>query len=93
MCPGCLQIRCKPDSRRDHEVESGGDFDPERAARTAHQWVGAAGLLGLPEISEKARSLAAALRARPLDMGELRQALDAMLSALAARLAEQPLPK
>ena len=60
-----------------------GEFDPEPAAQAAHQWIGAAGLLGYQLLSEKARTLEMALRARPIDAAELRDALDALLSVLA----------
>jgi len=66
-----------------------GDLDAESAAQAVHQWIGAAGLLGYPELSEMARDLAAAFRARPVDTGELRQSLDELLRAVTARLAEQ----
>jgi two-component system, cell cycle response regulator DivK len=66
----------------EHELD--GEFDPEPAARVAHQWIGAAGLLGYLEIGEKARSLVIALRAHPIDTSELREALDGLLLALAA---------
>jgi two-component system, cell cycle response regulator DivK len=66
-----------------------GEFDPEPAAQAAHQWIGAAGLLGYPHISEKARGLEVALRARPIDTGELREALSGLLAALEAIEAEQ----
>ena len=59
-----------------------GEFDPEPAAQAAHQWIGAAGLLGYPALSEKARALEMALRARPIDTAELRDALNDLLSAL-----------
>jgi two-component system, cell cycle response regulator DivK len=72
---------------RQWEVELEGDFDPEPAAQVAHQWVGAAGLLGYPEISEKARGLEVVLRSRPIDTSELREALDGLLPAFAARQA------
>jgi two-component system cell cycle response regulator DivK len=68
-----------------HQLD--GEFDPEPAARAAHQWIGAAGLLGYLEIGEKARSLVLALRAHPIDTGELREALDGLLLALAVRQA------
>jgi len=61
-------------------------FDPAPVAQMVHQWIGTAGLLGDLEISERARALQTALRARPIDTGELREALDAALAALATRL-------
>ncbi len=74
---------------RQWRIELDGEFDPEPAAQAAHQWIGAAGLLGFPVLSERARSLEAALRVRPIDTGELRESLDALLLVLAARMAEQ----
>jgi two-component system, cell cycle response regulator DivK len=56
------------------------NFDPEPAARAAHQWIGAAGLLGYAEIGQEARRLESVLRARPIDTSELREALDRLLS-------------
>lgn len=66
-----------------------GELAAETAAQSVHQWIGAAGLLGYPEISEMARELETAFRARPVDAGELREALEELLEALAARLAER----
>ena len=65
-----------------------GQFPAESAAQAVHQWIGAAGLLGYPEISERARELEAAFRIRPMDSGELRSALKELLRALAARQTE-----
>jgi len=73
--------------KMDLEVE----FRSEEAAREVHQWIGAAGLLGLPEISEKAQTLNAVLRTPPIDLAEVREALDSVSLALAARL-ESPKP-
>lgn len=66
-----------------------GELDAERAARAVHQWIGAAGLLGYPDIGEMARGLEVAFRARPMDTGEIREALDEVLRAFAARQAER----
>lgn len=71
------------------QLDLDGDFNSEPAARASHQWVGAAGLLGYPEISAIAHGLEATLRFRPMDTGELREALDELLRALAARKVEQ----
>jgi len=59
-----------------------GTFDPDAAAEIAHQWIGTAGLLGYPEISEKARGLETALRARPMDVSELRESIQDLLDVL-----------
>ncbi len=64
-------------------------FDPEPAAQKVHQWIGAAGLLGYPETSEKARALSIALRTRPIDTADVREILDALLRLLAACLANR----
>ena len=65
-------------------------FDPGPAAQTVHQWIGIAGLLGYAEIGGKARALEAALRMRPIDTSELREALEGSIAALAAGLRDQP---
>ena len=65
------------------------EFDPEPAVEATHQWIGAAGLLAYPEVSDRARALVTALRARPIDLSELREALDGLWDALAVRQAEQ----
>jgi two-component system, cell cycle response regulator DivK len=77
----CTQVR-------QWQVKLDEEFDSHPVAQTIHQWVGAAGLLGYPEISEKARGLEAGLHARPIDTSELREALDALLAVLRDRLAK-----
>jgi two-component system cell cycle response regulator DivK len=39
-----------------------GQFDPMRTNKTVHQWIGAAGLLGYPAISQRAREVETVLR-------------------------------
>ncbi len=52
-----------------------GPFNAEEAARAAHQWIGAAGLLSYTAISRLCREVEAVLRERPLDSGQLRESL------------------
>jgi two-component system, cell cycle response regulator DivK len=70
------------------EGELEGEFEPASAAQEVHQWIGAAGLLGYPELSEKARSLSASLRTAPIDTAELREILASLALALTDRLEE-----
>ena len=60
------------------QAEFDGDFPADEACGAAHQWVGAAGLLGLPELSRLARVLENLLRRKPVDNDELQAALDAL---------------
>jgi two-component system, cell cycle response regulator DivK len=55
-----------------------GQFDPKAAGGTAHQWVGAGGLLGFQEISVVSRDLELTLREAPLDTAELRDLLESV---------------
>ncbi len=55
-----------------------GRFPAAEAAKAAHNWAGAAGLLGRPAISHMARALEAALAERPLDGAEVREHLNAL---------------
>jgi CheY-like chemotaxis protein len=59
-----------------------GAFDPAAARLIAHQWVGSAGLLGYRKVSMLSREVETVLRQRPLDMAELRGALDTLLDEL-----------
>ncbi len=52
-----------------------GSFQSDEVARAAHQWIGAAGLLGYSAISRLCREVEAVLRERPLDAGQLRESL------------------
>ena len=52
-----------------------GRFIPAEAARTIHQWIGAAGLLGYTAVTRLAREVEAVLNDRPLDQNQLREAL------------------
>ncbi|HEY1342028.1 MAG TPA: response regulator [Bryobacteraceae bacterium] len=56
-------------------LELDGQFDPVAAARSAHQWIGAAGLLGYSAISRLARETEALLLEKPLDNAQLRESL------------------
>jgi DNA-binding response OmpR family regulator len=49
-----------------------GEFDAAKASRTVHQWIGSAGLLGFPAISERARAVETALQAAPFIRDRLR---------------------
>lgn len=52
-----------------------GEFDPDEAARVAHQWVGTGGMLGYTAISRLARGAEQALLERPLETSSVRDAL------------------
>jgi two-component system cell cycle response regulator DivK len=56
-------------------------FDPASASRSAHQWIGAGGLFGFTRISELARETELALKERPLDIGQVRESLTALVGA------------
>ncbi len=56
-------------------------LEPESARRTAHQWIGAAGLFGYTRISELARETELALKEQPLDNAQVRESLTALLYA------------
>ena len=49
-----------------------GQFDPVRTNRTVHQWIGAAGLLGYPAISQRAREVETVLRSAVCTPSRLR---------------------
>ncbi len=51
-------------------------LDPLTTGSSAHQMVGAGGLLGYPEISLRAREAEQLLRERPLDVGQLADTLE-----------------
>lgn len=55
-----------------------GAFQVSDASSHAHQWVGSAGLLGFPRISELAREAEHALMERPLDTGQFRDLLESL---------------
>jgi CheY-like chemotaxis protein len=55
-----------------------GPFQASAASSVAHQWVGSAGLLGFPRISELAREAEHALMERPLDAGQFRDVLESL---------------
>src|SRR5262249_35061298 len=59
-----------------------GGFDVTGARKLMHQWVGAAGLLGYPQISQMARELEQLLGERPLDTAQVRDLLTRLLYAL-----------
>jgi two-component system cell cycle response regulator DivK len=64
--------------------ELDGDFHIEEAARLVHQWIGASGLLGYTELAALCREVEGILRERPLNCGELRDALRDLVEALRA---------
>ena len=49
-----------------------GQFDLAKANRTVHQWIGTAGLLGYPNISQRAREVETVLRTPPCTAARLR---------------------
>jgi CheY-like chemotaxis protein len=55
-----------------------GAFQASAASSAAHQWVGAAGLLGFPRISALAREAEHTLMERPLDAGQFRDLLESL---------------
>ena len=57
------------------------DFDAEKATGTVHKWIGAAGLLGFPAISAKARELETILRSAALTPAQLRGPLTSLARA------------
>jgi CheY-like chemotaxis protein len=52
-----------------------GNFNAVEASRAVHQWVGTGGLLGYAAIARLSREVEALLRERPVDNGQLREAL------------------
>ncbi len=56
-------------------------FDAAEAAKAAHQWIGAAGLLGYSAISRLSREVEAILLERPLDGAQLRESLTNLVLA------------
>jgi two-component system cell cycle response regulator DivK len=50
-------------------------FSADAAARSVHQWIGAAGLLGYTAISRLSREAEGILQERPVNSGELREVL------------------
>ncbi len=58
-----------------------GELNTGEVQRTAHQWIGAAGLLGYNAISRLARELEASLREKPVDASQLRDALTNLVLA------------
>jgi CheY-like chemotaxis protein len=67
-----------------------GAFDPEAAREIAHQWIGSGGLLGFRQVSLLAREVETILRQKPLDMGELRSTLEALLAELDSPVLSMP---
>ncbi len=49
-----------------------GQFDPVKANRTVHQWIGSAGLLGYPAIAQRARDVETVLRSSECTPARLR---------------------
>ena len=68
------------DRARRLSADLDGYFRPEEACKTAHEWVGTAGLLGFHGISRLARELEGVLGERPLDTGQLRNWLTALVA-------------
>jgi two-component system, cell cycle response regulator DivK len=56
-------------------LELDAQFNANDAARSVHQWIGAAGLLGYTAISRLSREVEAALLERPVDNSQLRESL------------------
>jgi DNA-binding response OmpR family regulator len=53
-------------------VNVDGQFDLAKASRTVHQWIGSAGLLGFPAISQRAREVETVLLTLPCTPARLR---------------------
>jgi DNA-binding response OmpR family regulator len=49
-----------------------GQFDAEKTGRTVHQWIGSAGLLGFPELVQRAREVESVLRTPPCPADRVR---------------------
>ena len=69
LAEGLRQVRRWREELSEH-------LDPLTTGSSAHQWVGAGGLLGFPEISLRAREAEQILRERPLDAGQLADTLE-----------------
>ncbi|HYW48886.1 MAG TPA: response regulator [Bryobacteraceae bacterium] len=69
-----------------------GQFSPNDAARSVHQWIGAAGLLGYSAITRLAREVEAVLLERPLDQSQLRESLTALALAFTSPRDARDLP-
>jgi CheY-like chemotaxis protein len=70
-----------------------GQFDAKAAGGAAHQWIGSGGLLGYQVISTLSRELERTLRQMPVDTGELRDLLEALLDEFGnPQLAANPVP-
>ena len=72
-----------------------GAFDPALAARYVHQWIGSGGLLGFNEISRLSREVETLLLERPVDTGQGREELTALITEFSsqAQSLEGPLPE
>jgi two-component system, cell cycle response regulator DivK len=70
----------------------GAAFDMVAARKTMHQWVGAAGLLGFPDISRMSREIEQLLNERPVDIAQVREALTGLIYAFCDAPEAQPLP-
>ena len=72
-----------------------GSFSAGEAARAAHQWIGAAGLLGYDAIARLCRDVEGALLEKPLDNAQLRETLANLVTALAtpAETLDSPVPE
>ncbi len=79
-----LRARFLDDARRQAPgwLAELGAFDPAQAKAMAHQWVGSGGLLGFRRISELSREVEIILRQAPLDIAELREAIQALVEEL-----------
>ena len=55
------------------------EFHANEAARTVHQWVGTAGLLGYMSLARQTREVDALLRERPVDAAQVRESLTNLL--------------
>jgi two-component system, cell cycle response regulator DivK len=68
-------------SSRQWLLDLDSDFNANEAERKAHQWIGAAGLLGYSAIARLARELEGILHERPVDAGQTRDALTNLVLA------------
>ncbi|MFY9724754.1 MAG: response regulator [Bryobacteraceae bacterium] len=72
-----------------------GSFSAGDAAKTAHQWIGAAGLLGYDAIAHLCRDVEGALLEKPLDNGQLRENLANLATAFSTppEALDSPVPE
>ena len=70
-------------------------FSANDAAAAVHQWIGTAGLLGYPKISQLAREADTILRQRPLDEDQLATSMRSLFRELtdSREVPEEPVPE